>query len=318
MKWPGCHVAHHRAAWTLGVQSLASAGLADVDSDDLPDISVDPRRKILSVINSSGRDRCFFLSVPAAYECCGRAGRKLEVGQSRDASGAEEALVTFVLVVGPRMVMDICKLRGLVDARDAKIRSDILDLSPPPKALLGREGFPHRFVYSFPLPGPGPYLCSQGSGGHLSHFAHPSTYHAVDLDCEVGTPVLAIGDGVVQEIRDNESASGIDVQHFFKWNQVTVLQSDGVLVEYVHIAAGSASEEQHLSAGSAVKCGQQLCRSGAVGFCPTPHLHLEVHAEAGAQAVSVQFGFRGRTETAGPFQCEEGRWYGPEGHAQTD
>ena len=33
------------------------------------------------------------------------------------------------------------------------------------------------------------------------------------------------------------SMGGVDVENFFKWNQVTVRQSDGTLAEYVHIKA---------------------------------------------------------------------------------
>lgn len=309
--WPGCHIVHNRAPWILGVQSLRAAGLSKRKKEQLPDISVDPESRILSVINSSSTKRCFYLSLPAAYDCRTRRGSKLEAGRSRDSSGKEECLVTFVLVVESQRIMDVCVLRGLADVKAADVRSDIVDVLPPPLSLPPPEGFPQRHVYKFPLPGPGPYLCSQGSGGQLSHFAHPSTYHALDFDCEIGTPVLSIGQGIVQEVRDSETASGIDVRNFFCWNQVTVQHSDGVLVEYVHIAAGSASKEQGLEVGTAVQEGQQLCRTGDIGFCPRPHLHLEVHAEAGLRAASVPFGFLSTID--GGFCCEADRWYGPEG-----
>jgi len=225
----------------------------------------------------------------------------------RDAGGEERSAIAFVLVVGPRKVMDVCELRGVSDAQAVEVHSDIVDLLPPPPSPL-EPGFPLRHVYGFPLPGPGPYLCSQGSGGRLTHFAHPSTYHAVDLDCAVGTEVLAMADGTVKEVRDAERASGIDVRSFFRWNSVTVLQSDGTLAEYVHIQAGSASAL--VQAGQQVRRGQPLCCSGDVGFCPRPHLHLELHLEEGARAPSVPFGFQG---AAGPFRCEEGRLYAPSG-----
>ncbi|CAK0898199.1 unnamed protein product, partial [Prorocentrum cordatum] len=111
--------------------------------------------------------------------------------------------------------------------------------------------------------------------------------------------------------QDSERVSGIDVRNFFRWNQVTVLQEDGTLAEYVHIAPGSASAAG-ICVGSQVQRGQKLCCSGDVGFCPRPHLHLEVHLESGRRAPSVPFGFEG---AAGPYRCEEGGLYAPDGPA---
>jgi len=35
--------------------------------------------------------------------------------------------------------------------------------------------------------------------GHFTHF-FPNNCHAVDFECEVGTPVVAISDGIIKEI----------------------------------------------------------------------------------------------------------------------
>lgn len=43
-------------------------------------------------------------------------------------------------------------------------------------------------------------------------------------------------------------------------------------VDYVHIGAGSVLVKE----GERVTQGQVLCRSGDVGFCPAPHLHIQV------------------------------------------
>lgn len=316
--WPGCHVSPRGGApWILGLEDLASAGLEEIPTAEgggssLPDISIDPEERILSVINAGSGERCFFLSLPAECGCRGRSGRPLGIGSTKDSDGTERATIAFVLVLGPREVMDVCELRGAIDPLSVEVHSDIVDLPalvpPPEPTLAAAPGYPLRQVYKFPLPGPGSYFCSQGSGGLLTHFAHPSTYHAVDLDCEPGTEVLAIADGIVREVKDTERASGIDVQNFFRWNQVTILQRDGAIVEYVHIATGSASAR--LREGQSVRQGDVLCLSGAVGFCPTPHLHLEVHLEEGLRAPSVPFGFEG---AAGPFQCEGGCFYSPAG-----
>ncbi|CAE7158448.1 unnamed protein product, partial [Symbiodinium pilosum] len=151
----------------------------------------------------------------------------------------------------------------------------------PPSWTAGR-------VYGFPLAG-GPFKCSQGPGGKLTHFAHASTYHAVDLDCPVGTAVVAMADGTITEIRDGETASGVDVRNFFRWNQITVKQVDGTFAEYVHIKAATST----LKPGDQVRQGQEIAQSGDVGFCPSPHLHVEVHVREGHDADSVPFAFLG-------------------------
>ena len=63
-------------------------------------------------------------------------------------------------------------------------------------------------VLDFPLGGEGPFLCSQGFGGQFTHF-YPSTFHAVDLECAVGTPVLAVADGVVVEVHQDAEVTGV-------------------------------------------------------------------------------------------------------------
>ena len=68
---------------------------------------------------------------------------------------------------------------------------------------------------------PRPFRCSQGAGGAFTHF-YPGTMHAVDLECPVGTPVLAVGDGVVAEVKHDSHSSGIHVANLFEWNSIMV------------------------------------------------------------------------------------------------
>jgi murein DD-endopeptidase MepM/ murein hydrolase activator NlpD len=46
-------------------------------------------------------------------------------------------------------------------------------------------------------------------------------------------------------------------------------------IEYVHIKQSSAS----VKVGDRVVTGQPLCLSGDVGFCPSPHLHIQVRSQ---------------------------------------
>mmetsp|Transcript_14478 Transcript_14478/g.17893 ORF Transcript_14478/g.17893 Transcript_14478/m.17893 type:complete len:198 (+) Transcript_14478:362-955(+) len=147
-------------------------------------------------------------------------------------------------------------------------------------------------IYEFPLdPCRGPFLCSQGFGGHFTHF-FAGTHHAVDFECPVGTPVVAIGDGVVTNVRDVNVVTGIHGSNLFKWNSVTVKMHDGNYAEYVHIQRGSVCVE----VGQAVSTGQLLCLSGSVGFSPRPHLHLQVTRDATDSAPTIPFRIKRSSE----------------------
>ena len=146
---------------------------------------------------------------------------------------------------------------------------------------------------TFPLAAAGgPYLCSQGVGGALSHFAHPSTQHALDLECPVGTLVIAAGPGVVRSVEQDVLEGGILVPLLFRWNALVLDLDSGETIEYVHVRAHSA----RVGAGERVRRGQVLCESGDAGFCPVPHLHIEAHASPGRAAPSIPLAFGGGSE----------------------
>lgn len=93
----------------------------------------------------------------------------------------------------------------------------------------------------------------------------------------------------------------------FSDEQVTVLQEDGLLAEYVHILAGSALVEP----GDQVAARQQLCSSGGAGFCPTPHLHLQLQEGESDTAPTVQFALL--DSESNPYFPVAGKWYGSRG-----
>ena len=120
-----------------------------------------------------------------------------------------------------------------------------------------------------------PYLCTQGFGGRLTHF-FPESYHAFDLRCAEGTPILAVANGVVREVLQENALTGVHCDNLRKWNSIALdVDVDGVLfvVEYLHIMPGSVK----LRVGDRVAAGDILCLSGNVGFAPEPHVHIEVH-----------------------------------------
>ena len=203
------------------------------------------------------------------------------------------------------------------DSAELRISSDVKDIDEPELDGSGGGGndlvtaanatrSAHAgvsvHVYPFPLRG-GPFLCSQGFGGAFTHF-YPGTQHAIDFECPVGTEVLALGPGVVTEISDGNTVTGIHVHNLFKWNSVMLHLDDGVFVEYVHIQAKSC----RVTKGDRVRTGQLLCESGDVGFCPTPHLHLQMHSSGAPDAPTIPFALKG-PDGAPPYVPVAGQFY---------
>lgn len=63
--------------------------------------------------------------------------------------------------------------------------------------------------------------------------------------------------------------------------------------------------------GDQVAACQPLCLSGGAGFCPTPHLHLQVQEGEGDTAPTVQFAM---LDCEGnPYFPVAGKWYGSRG-----
>ena len=92
--------------------------------------------------------------------------------------------------------------------------------------------------------------------------------------------------------------------------QVSILQDDGLLAEYVHILADSSLVEP----GDRVVTGQPICASGGAGFCPTPHLHFQVQEGEGDNVPTALFALLdGDGKSYFPVA---GRWYGPQGQVE--
>jgi hypothetical protein len=416
---PGCYCWHggRGSDWLLGKpEKFNRADFGLRAGDHVPDLSIDPEDNLLTVINATAAPRVFHVTVE--HPVFGLRGQPLEMGTSRDEAGTETPCVAFALLVPPATMLDVCTLDlAGAPSESVKVSSDILDWQPHPAP----DEMSSACAWStFPLVG-GPFLCSQGCGGGLTHFSHASTWHALDFACPRGTPVVAVGRGVVAEVRQGCTAGGCHVQHLFSWNSITLhldanqetprpgtaaaasgeteggagsssrgrgvadaasgpaeeaaglpdffarggyvppgaeslfgelgglerdeggdewedeaddgsvqavnqdaakppaadaaplatppssfkfgFQFDSalpaelpppppglniVVVEYVHIAAGSA----RVGVGDRVEAGQVLCLSGDVGFCPSPHLHIEAHTSAEPGAASIPMGWR--------------------------
>lgn len=84
----------------------------------------------------------------------------------------------------------------------------------------------------------------------------------IDYACKVGTPVLAVADGVVENVLTDKSYGNVVV---FK----AVANGTTYHIWYCHLSQATVSKGQIVAAGS------QLGLSGNTGNSTGPHLHLE-------------------------------------------
>lgn len=92
-----------------------------------------------------------------------------------------------------------------------------------------------------------------------------TTHYGVDIANKIGTPILAVADGVVVEAGP---ASG-----FGLW--VRIQHADGTISVYGHVDTFSVHE------GQQVKAGEQIARMGNRGYSTGPHLHFEIWDASG-------------------------------------
>eukprot|EP01063_Lacrimia_lanifica_P007525 TRINITY_DN147_c0_g3_i2.p1 TRINITY_DN147_c0_g3~~TRINITY_DN147_c0_g3_i2.p1 ORF type:complete len:423 (+),score=140.64 TRINITY_DN147_c0_g3_i2:46-1314(+) len=159
-------------------------------------------------------------------------------------------------------------------------------------------------------PLPEGWLCTQEQGaGFTHHFA--GNHHAVDFRTGDGdTLVLSATDGVVTNVSVENTVTGVHVSNYFKWNSISIAIPDGGVAEYVHLHPHSA----RVKVGDTIKAGDPIALSGAVGFCPEPHLHFQLLASGDSKAASLPFTFA--AADGGEFIPHAGAWYTASGRAK--
>lgn len=283
-------------------------GIGPARKDD-PSFQWDPRDKVFSVVNVNSFP-CFTYLTFCGVKVRDRHGEPFAPGVTRAESGEEQLATTFVVVADPRTTVRLGSVEAGPSSADFYAIEFERLVSPPvtlPASLAPPDGegttrgLP---ALEFPLPAAnGPYLCTQGVGGHLTHF-FPASYHAIDLRCSCHTPVLSIGNGVVTEVAESHRCGGIHAANLAAWNSVSVHLECGLVVEYLHTLPGSAK----IKVGDSVQRGQVLCETGDIGFAPEPHLHIELHAVDDSEGPSLPLHFG-----VGRFVPLAGRWYSSDG-----
>lgn len=164
-------------------------------------------------------------------------------------------------------------------------------------------------LYSLPYEPGETFMVGQG---YLEFPTHENEY-AIDWTMPEETPILAARGGVVVEVVDSFSKSGLTEEMKTKGNFIRIKHEDGSRAVYYHIAQNGAK----VKVGEKVKEGERIALSGNTGFSATPHLHFMVDRLEDGRYVSVPILFKSGSDE--PFDIVHGGKYkAPGGKAEAD
>lgn len=332
----GCHIARQdlESDWMLEWEAIDPEEFGGND-DDIPDLAVDTQDHTLTLCNV---DDCYKVAYITVYESIlrGRNGKVLTSGSTTDTKNADGntqvACTTLIVLCPPCTFAHLCYLPVDISPCTLQLESDVQEWQQHPNpndTHTQTIGFPLRqSSSSSSLPDTTSFLCTQGVGGCLTHF-FAGNLHAIDFQCPIGTPVVAVGSGVVRKVKVDchNTITGIGVTNLFSWHSI-VLQLDAdpensvvhhstaaatgaceslqnvavptaaaakggpLFIEYVHIETSTVVE------GDRVVVGQVIGTSGSVGFSPEPHLHLAAYRTMDDTAPTCLVYFHASTTTA--------------------
>jgi len=130
-------------------------------------------------------------------------------------------------------------------------------VSPDLPPLPGAEAFLPEGARSKGFIWPARGLLTSGYGWRWGRM-----HAGIDIAADVGTPVYAAANGVVEYSDWNSGGYG---------NLVDVRHPDGSLTRYAHLSRSLVHE------GQRVRQGEQIAEMGSTGYSTGPHLHFEVH-----------------------------------------
>lgn len=87
-------------------------------------------------------------------------------------------------------------------------------------------------------------------------------HQGIDIAADIGTPIHAAADGVVEYAGWNSGGYG---------NMIEIRHADGSMTRYAHLNA------IYVEAGQRVDQSEQIGEMGSTGYSTGPHLHFEVH-----------------------------------------
>lgn len=344
----GCHIIDENSDRIFGVVNVENdnehnrtslsdeldkhSDTRDVEDEDNPVDwyieAIESEQGILCVVNMSSSTIAAYVSVISELaeelDIYDSQGKLIQAGFTKSSRKEPPTpCVTFVLVLQPKSGLKIAKgkihnwkkLNQHVFSMGFSLERPSFLTNPNPYQSVSGEDLPLVKLPQFPISGNDAWLCTQGAGGRLTHFFKEGL-HAIDIRCPAGTQLVAVADCVVVDVQQAETTTGIHSSNLWSWNAVSVLAdiSGGICIDYVHILANSCKFKK----GDVVKSGEVLCLSGAVGFAPEPHLHIEVHSKSDPQGPSLPFGFVSKLSPDKFFIPMAGEWYNENGEVEPE
>ncbi len=126
-------------------------------------------------------------------------------------------------------------------------------------------------------------MIAQGNCGPYTHAG--SIRYAYDFSLAIGRPIVAVRDGVVEDLEERFRDGEDDANNAA--NFVRVLHDDGSVASCVHLRQDGVL----VGLGATVSAGEVIAVAGMTGFTGSnPHLHFEVFACAeGCDTIPVTF-----------------------------
>ena len=112
-------------------------------------------------------------------------------------------------------------------------------------------------------------------------------HNGVDFRADIGTPVFAAGDGLVEGTGDTDI--GCRGASYGKW--ILIRHPNNLSTIYAHLS------QINLTPGEQVSRGARIALSGKTGYATGPHLHFGVYASMGVSIQSIRSKVCGRMMT---------------------
>ena len=129
--------------------------------------------------------------------------------------------------------------------------------------------YSNAYKYYLPFKKSKSFTVSQGYHGAISH----QNENAIDFTMPIGTEIVAVRDGVVVKIVQNNIKNCKERACMKYNNYITLYHNDGTFAEYTHIKKNGSK----VKVGEKIKKGQVIAYSGNVGWSTGPHLHLVIY-----------------------------------------
>ncbi|WP_394973244.1 M23 family metallopeptidase [uncultured Croceitalea sp.] len=127
------------------------------------------------------------------------------------------------------------------------------------------------YEYYLPYASTESFEVVQGYNGSFSH----QDKNALDFGMPLNTPIMAIRDGVIVKVIENNDIACLEKICAKFNNYILIYHTDGTFAEYTHIKKDGSTVKK----GDKVKKAELIGYSGNVGWSSGPHLHLVVYLQ---------------------------------------